>query len=263
MFAWRAFPREPGAGPGAYLTVPELARRGIEVAFTTRHGGRSNEPFSSLNLSYVSGDVPEVVRANRRRALAAVGGDLASWTGARQVHGSRTVRVGTAERGAGWGSPDDLIPNADSLWTDEPDVSIVVLTADCVPVVLADPHRRRVGVVHVGWRGLVGGAISSAVDSMGGAEGLTAYIGPSIGPCCYEVGRDVADPAREMFGDIVRDSDAGQRLDLWAGSLAALARAGVKEVWPAALCTRCEQHRFFSNRADSAARQGVLARLAS
>src|SRR5436190_6562375 len=116
MFAWRAFPEEPGASPGAYLTVPALARSGIDVAFTTRLGGRSAAPFDSLNLSYSSGDDAEVVRANRRRALAAVGGTLGSWTGARQVHGTSAVHTGVAERGAGWASPSDVVADADALW---------------------------------------------------------------------------------------------------------------------------------------------------
>ncbi|TMK21806.1 MAG: laccase domain-containing protein, partial [Actinobacteria bacterium] len=146
MFAWRAFPEEPGVSSGAYLTVPALARSGIDVAFTTRHGGRSATPFESLNLSYSSGDDAGVVRANRRRALAAVGGALESWTGARQVHGVAAVHAGIGERGAGWESPSDVIADADALWTDVPDVSVVVLTADCVPVLLADREKRRVGV---------------------------------------------------------------------------------------------------------------------
>src|SRR5438309_4346224 len=120
MFAWRAFPQEPGADPGAYLTVPELARRGIGVAFTTRHGGTSDDPYASLNLSYVSGDRPDAVRDNRRRALAAVGAELESWTGARQVHGARAVRVGSSERGAGWDSAERVIRDPAASWTGEP-----------------------------------------------------------------------------------------------------------------------------------------------
>src|SRR5439155_1039143 len=88
-----------------------------DVAFTTRHGGRSATPFESLNLSYSSGDDAGVVRANRRRALAAVGGALESWTGARQVHGVAAVHAGIGERGAGWESPSDVIADADALWT--------------------------------------------------------------------------------------------------------------------------------------------------
>lgn len=263
MFAWRAFAQEPGAGPGAYLTVPELARHGVEIAFTSRHGGASGPPFASLNLSYVSGDDPEVVRANRARALRSVGGRLDSWTGSRQVHGARAVRVGSAERGAGWDSPENVIPDADALWTDEPDVTLVVLTADCVPVVLADPDRGRIAVVHAGWRGLVAGVIGATIEQMGGGAGVRAFVGPSIGPCCYNVGTDVATLARERLGDVVRDGGSPERLDLWAGALAELARAGVNEVWPAALCTRCEPGRFYSHRFGDLGRQGVLVRLAS
>ena len=263
MFAWRAFAEEPGAGPGAYLTVPELARHGVEIAFTSRHGGTSRSPFGSLNLSYSSGDDPDVVRANRTRALRSVGGGLGSWTGARQVHGSRAVQVGSSARGAGWDSPANVIPDADALWTEQPDITVVVLTADCTPIVLADPDRRRVGVVHAGWRGLLSGVIEATVEQMGGVGGLRAFVGPSIGPCCYQVGSDVATLARERLGDVVRQGGGPERLDLWAGALVALTRAGVREVWPAALCTRCEPDRFYSHRLGDLGRQGAFVRLAS
>jgi polyphenol oxidase len=261
MFAWRALEREPGASPGAVLIVPELARHGIAVAFTTRLGGRSVEPFASLNLSYSSGDDVETVRANRRRALAAVGATLQDWTGARQVHSTRAIRVGDAERGAGWESPATVIADADALWTDRPGPALVVLTADCTPILLADTERRRIGAVHAGWRGLLDGIVERTVDEMGGPEGLVAFVGPSIGPCCYEVGSDVAGPARERLGDVVRAVDGREHLDLWGGSLAALGRAGVREVWPAALCTRSEPDRFYSHRAGARGRQGLIARI--
>ncbi|MFY9585896.1 MAG: polyphenol oxidase family protein, partial [Actinomycetota bacterium] len=259
MFAWRALAREPGASPGAVLTVPELARHGIEIAFTTRLGGRSGDPFASLNLSYSSGDDPDVVRRNRTRALAAIGGALGDWTGARQVHSAHAVRVGDAERGAGRESPAGVIPDADALWTDRPGPALVILTADCTPILLADTARRRIGVVHAGWRGLLGGIVEETVAAMGDAANLTAFVGPSIGPCCYEVGPDVSAPARDALGDVVRTVDGREHLDLWAGSLIALARAGVREVWPAALCTRSEPDRFYSHRAGARGRQGLLA----
>jgi polyphenol oxidase len=262
MFAWRAFEREPGAGPGAYLTVPELARHGIHIAFTSRHGGASARPYASLNLSYVSGDDPEVVRVNRARALRAVGAEPGSWTGSRQVHGSRSERVGAPERGSGWDSPATVIPETDALWTDTPDVTIVVLTADCTPVVLVDPHRRRVGVVHAGWRGLIAGVTETTVEAMGGGDGLRAFVGPSIGPCCYEVGPDVAAQAKGRLGDVVRSRGERTHLDLWAGTMRSLARAGVREMWPAALCTKCEPDRFYSHRAGDLGRQGALVRIA-
>jgi len=88
VFAWRAFPARGDASPGAYLAVPALESAGIRIAFTTRHGGFSGDPFSSLNLSFFSGDDPDVVMANRARAMAVIGGDPASWTSGRQVHGA-------------------------------------------------------------------------------------------------------------------------------------------------------------------------------
>jgi hypothetical protein len=256
VFAWRAYPPAAGASDGAYLTAPSLSRRGVRVAFTTRHGGVSREPFTSLNLSYISGDDPAWVRANRARALGVLGLGLSAWTSGRQVHGSHVVRVGPSERGAGADSPADTIPGADALWTQDPGIALAVLTADCVPLVLADPDRMLLGVVHVGWRGLVGGVVERALADIGTGGSMVALAGPSIGPCCYEVGEDVAGPARERFGEEVL---RGRNLDLWAGVAGALRAGGARQVHFAALCTRCEPARFYSHRRGDAARQGVVA----
>lgn len=267
MFAWRAFPSRGGsstgpaeqAGPGAFLTVPSLLDAGIRVAFTTRHGGASSEPFGSLNLSFVSGDDPAIVTANRSRALAAIGATVDSWCGARQVHGSSVVHATAAERGRGARSAETTIPDADALWTDEPGVAVAVLTADCVPILLADPEARRIAVVHAGWRGLVAGVVEAAVAAMGGAP--VAFVGPAIGPCCYEVGPEVSGAAREALGDEVIVANGSVHLDLWRGARIALMRAGVGRTHSAVLCTRCETSRFYSHRAGDAGRQGVIAML--
>ncbi|MGH2793395.1 MAG: peptidoglycan editing factor PgeF [Actinomycetota bacterium] len=221
----------------------------------------SADPFDSLNLSYSSGDDPEVVRRNRTRAVSAVGGSLSSWTGARQVHGTRIVKVDGGVRGAGWDSPAHVIPDADALWTDEPDVGLVVLTADCVPILLADRDAGRIAVVHSGWRGLVAGIIEESVGAVGNPDALVAFIGPAVGPCCYEVGEEVAAPAEARLGDVVRRRGDRTHLDLWRGATIALARSGVREIWPAALCTKCEPGRFYSHRAGAHGRQGLIARL--
>jgi hypothetical protein len=260
VFAWRTFAERADAPGGAYLTAPALERAGVRVAFTTRHGGTSAEPFATLNLSYVSGDDPRTVRANRARALAAVEVAPEAWTGGRQVHATNVERVDETRRGAGAASPDDTIPGTDALWTEQPGIALVVLVADCVPILLADLDRRRVAVVHAGWRGLVAGVIEAAADAMGASKATVALAGPSIGPCCYEVSADVATPATERFGSGVM---RGSNLDLWAGAAAALRAAGVADASFAALCTRCESERFFSHRAGSAARQCVVACLAS
>lgn len=258
MLSWRALPPDGGARPGAVLTSPALARAGVRAAFTTRLGGVSDTPYESLNLSYVSGDDPERVRANRARVLRALGVPPDAWTNGRQVHGARAARAGAAERGRGAFSPDESIPDTDALWTDEPGLALAVLGADCAPVLLADPARRRIGVAHAGWRGLVAGVLGALVEAMGASPSLAAWVGPAIGPCCYEVGDDVAAPARRALGeDVVR----GGRLDLWAGCAGALRRAGVAEIWLSALCTRCEPWRFYSHRAGDIGRQGVVAAL--
>lgn len=272
MFAWRAFPSRgdastgpagPGgrpAGPGAYLAIPSLEREGIAAAFTTRSGGWSEHPFASLNLSLVAGDDPATVRVNRARALTTIGADRAAWTSARQVHGSGVSEVGQADVGAGALDPDATIEGTDALVTSVPGAALVVLTADCLPVLLVAPSHGRVGVVHAGWRGLVAGVIEAGVHAMR-APDIQAFIGPSIGPCCFEVGAEVADPVADAYGaDAVRAGAGGKpHVDLWRGARAALSRAGVGSIIASALCTRCEPHRFFSHRAGDTGRQAVVA----
>jgi YfiH family protein len=250
-----------GVGSGAYLTMPALAGAGIRVAFTTRHGGVSGDPYSSLNLSFVSGDDPAAVLSNRARSLAAIGARPEAWTSGRQVHGAGVAGVGRAEAGAGSHSPETTLAATDAVWTEEPGIVLAVLTADCVPVLLADAARGRIAAVHAGWRGLVAGVIEAAAEAMGAGASTTACLGPSIGPCCYEVGEDVAGAAAASLGnDVVRGGDGARlTLDLWRSARIALRRAGIGDVRPSALCTRCEPHRFYSHRAGDVARQGLLA----
>lgn len=262
MFTWRVLDGGARAGSaGAYLTVPGLAAAGIRAAFTTRLGGDSEPPYASLNLSFASGDDPERVRANRARVLALLGLGRGSWTGGRQVHGTTVARVTAAERGAGHDSPRTTIPATDGLWTEEPGTALVVLAADCAPILLADPARRRIAVAHAGRRGLIAGIVEEAVRAVGPSESLRAFVGPSIGPCCYEVDPASAEAARAALGDEVLGGGERRHLDLWKGCALALARAGVRGIWLAALCTRCESHRFFSHRAGDRGRQGLVAAL--
>ncbi|HEX9713877.1 MAG TPA: peptidoglycan editing factor PgeF [Actinomycetota bacterium] len=241
--------------------MPALNGAGIRAAFTTRHGGFSAAPFASLNLSFLAGDDPDLVRANRARVLGTLGANAESWTSAMQVHDADVARVGPAELGSGATEPDTVIPGTDALWTDRPGAALAVLTADCAPILLADPSRRRIGVVHAGWRGMVAGVIGNAVAAVEAAPTTVAFIGPSIGPCCYEVGEEVASAARETLGPEVVRERPGTRphLDLWRGAALALRAAGVHDVRPSALCTRCEPHRFYSHRAGDDARQGLVA----
>ena len=150
----------------------------------------------------------------------------------------------------------------DALWTDEPGVPVAVLTADCLPIALARANgdEPALAVVHAGWRGLLGGVVENAVAALGGSA--VAIVGPAIGPCCYEVGDDVAEPYRARFGaGVLR----GRNLDLWQAAELALVGAGCTRIERLDLCTSCRADLFFSYRRDGerTGRQGVIGLVAS
>jgi polyphenol oxidase len=223
---------------------------GYCVAFTTRVGGVSEGPYASLNLGRKSGDVPERADENRRIACDAIGADVEKLALNFQVHSACVLRAAPGMRGE----------HADGLWTDEPGLPILAMSADCLPIVLARVGKPGVAVLHAGWRGLLAGIVAAGTDALGG-EKLVAAVGPAIGPCCYEVGDEVAAPFRARFGD---DVVRGSRLDLWTSAERALLAAGVERVDRFDRCTFCEPETFFSHRRDAGitGRQGVIAYVA-
>lgn len=209
------------------------------VAFSTRLGGVSEGAFASLNLGLLTDDRRANVEENRRRLCAAVGADPARLTLNRQVHGAEVHRAVAGRRG---------IPG-DGLWTDEPGVPMLKVTADCLPVALARVNGEPgLALLHAGWRGLAEGVLEAGVAALGGR--IAAVVGPGIGVCCYEVGPDVAG----VFG--VR----GRKLDLRAAAERALRAAGVERLEHVDLCTACRADLFFSHRRDAGVtgRQGVI-----
>ena len=151
-----------------------------------------------------------------------------------------------------------------ALVTDRPDIALVVTAADCVPVYLLDPERRVIGLVHAGWRGTVAGAGAAAVAKMAAAfgsrpEAIRAVVGPSIGPCCYEVDAAVTGPLRAHFGEQANlflqpgAREAKWMLDLWEANRTDLTRAGVPrdQIQLSRACTACGVGDFFSHRAES------------
>jgi polyphenol oxidase len=219
-----------------------------EVAFSTRVGGVSEGPYASLNLGRLTGDDIERVDENRRLLCAELGADVERLALNRQIHSTLVHR---AEPGAR-GEPGD------GLWTDEPDLPVLAMSADCVPVALARVHGEKPGVavLHVGWRGLLTGIVAEGVRALGGRS--HAAVGPAIGPCCYEVGLDVAEPLAATFGaDVLR----GRNADLWTATERALRTAGVAEVERIDLCTQCNPDLFFSHRRTGKPRgvQGAIA----
>lgn len=228
-----------------------------EVVFSTREGGVSEGPYASLNLGRLTGDDVHRVDENRRRLCAEAGAELERLALNRQVHSTLVHRARAGRRGA----------PGDGLWTDQRDLPILAMAADCLPIALVRADGApAVAVMHAGWRGLLAGIVAAGVgalseDCVTGTQSLRAAVGPAIGPCCYEVGPEVADPFREAFG---RDVLRGRNLDLWTSAERALNRAGVEEVHRIELCTVCNPDRFFSHRRTGKPRgvQGVIARVA-
>ena len=219
-----------------------------EVVFSTREGGVSEGPFASLNLGRATADEPHRVDENRRRLCAEVGAANEALAMNYQHHSVDVLKARPGSRGE----------RGDGLWTDDPGLPLLALAADCLPVAVARANGARpaLAVLHAGWRGLLSGIAASGVAALGGGP-ATAIVGPGIGPCCYEVGEEVAAPFRAAFGaDVVR----GQNLDLWSAAERALRAAGCAQVDRLDLCTACNPDRFFSHRRDDGVngRQGVL-----
>jgi len=210
-----------------------------------------------LNLGLLTEDDPARVVENRRRLCEAVRADPDGATMAWQRHGATVTRA----QPRGVVTPGTVYEHCDGLWSDEPGRAMLLLTADCLPIAIARrTGRPAVSILHAGWRGLLNGVVAAGVRSLGDEE-VAAAIGPGIGPCCYEVGEEVAAPFREAFGeDVVR----GGRLDLWTSAERALRAAGCVDVDRLDLCTSCEPDRFFSHRRDRGrtGRQGVIAYVA-
>jgi polyphenol oxidase len=197
---------------------------------------------------------------NRRRLAEGVGIDPERARMAWQRHGA-DVRKASPE---GILAPGTQHEACDGFWSDEPGQGMMLVTADCVPVAIArvngNGDRPALGVLHVGWRGLLDGIVENGVAALG-AGGLAAAIGPGIGPCCYEVGPDVSVPFEARFGSEVLGDG---KLDLWRATEVALTGAGVDEVERADLCSFCHPDLFFSHRRDrgTTGRQGVIAAVA-
>lgn len=236
------------------LSADLLGALGVPHAFTTRVGGVSAPPLDALNLGRGVGDAREAVRENRTRALRALERSLGDHVEASQVHGREVALVTGAHRG-------QVVPGADGLASADPAVVLAVHCADCVPLLLADARRRAVAAVHTGWRGTGAGAAQAAVSAMGHAFGsrpgdLVAAIGPSIGPCCYEVDAPVVERVRGWpWRDAVLTPSRRQghwMFDLWEANRRQLVDAGVPSaaIAVAGLCTAHHPALFFSARRD-------------
>ncbi len=235
----------------------------MRVAVSTRADG---------SMGFTGAPYPDAVRAARRAFLAAAGLDAAAAVAVRQVHGSRILLAGPGDRGRGGPDPAAVLGEADGIATHEAGLPLLVLSADCVVGAVADRNGRAVGVFHAGWRGVLAGAPAAAVEAVArlaslpaGVRGdFRAVLGPSIGPCCCEVGEEIPRRFLRRFGDAARawfrtGRTGKPHLDLPGAVLAALEAAGVPvEGVRGAGCTRCGVD-WFSHRRGDAGRQALVA----
>lgn len=248
----------------------------VRALFTTRHGGFSESPWDTLNLGTHVGDRPGHVAQNRALLQSAVrergGGELVFLN---QVHGCDVLDVDTFAS-----SQPVQGQAADGSITGSPGRALVMMVADCLPVLITDRSGRRVGAFHAGWRGLAGeqgwGILESAVHAFAQASptapavpasDLLVWLGPCIGPSAFEVGDEV----RQAFGSAQPEAlllfqPAAQRPGHWLADLAGLARlrlraAGVSAVYgndgTRAWCTHTQSASFFSHRRDALRRGGT------
>jgi len=231
----------------------DIFSKDVINAVFTRQGGVSPEPWHSLNLSISVGDEPERVAANRVRAFEALGRDPASIHDVWLVHGTDIIYADNPR-------PLSEPPHkADILFTDNPNVSLFMRFADCVPLLFHDPKKGVVGIAHAGWMGTVKGVAEASIKGMQARYGsdpadVVVGIGPSISVDQYEVGEEVAAQFREKYG---ADSDRTLQmrngkihLDLWMANVIQLQNMGVEQIQVSGLCTASHLDDWFSHRAE-------------
>jgi YfiH family protein len=226
---------------------------GVGAVFTDRSGGVSLPPYDELNLAYHVGDDWDRAFANRSLMAAAIGAPLSRCCYVHQVHGASVVTVGADQ--VDTVRMRSARVDADSMVTTAVAAPLVILVADCVPVLLADPAARVVGAVHAGRRGVAAGVVRAAVAAMtaAGATDLRAVVGPSVCGRCYEVPEAMAAEVDAAVPGIrARTREGTASLDLPAAVARQLAEAGVAQVTLDGRCT-VEDPALFSHRRDGAA----------
>lgn len=229
---------------------------------STRVGGVSEGGQFALNMGFMPADTTTNVLTNRDLLLKELNIPLTSVVLGEQKHTTNIAVVTAEDMGRGAMDRESRLPATDALITAVPGVCLMVLAADCVPILLYDTEKRVIAAVHAGWKGTVGRIVEKVVERMRQEFGcepkdIRAGIGPSIGPCCYEVGEDVAEVALENIGDlescVKKNEETGKYiLDLWEANRLQLIHVGLYsgKIEMARMCTCCHGDEFFSHRAS-------------
>lgn len=237
-------------------TFDALSALPVHAHVSTRHGGVSPQPWQSLNLSITRGDERTHVEENRDRLTTAIGVQTTDLVRCRQVHSTGVAKVD-------WSDANQWKDQTDALITDTVGLPLLLLFADCVPLLLYDRRRHVLGVCHAGWRGTVNGMVTATLWAMQAAydtlpTDVLVCIGPSIGPASYEVGPEVLAMATTKLADAERffaypnGVDRNPYFDLWRANVAQLTDAGVPadQIEVSGIDTAQTTHDFFSHRAE-------------
>jgi YfiH family protein len=226
---------------------------GTTHGFFTRKGGVSPSPWSSLNCGGDLGDHVGNIIENQNRIFSTVNRPVGSSYDVWQVHGTDVIFTTEPRK------PDENHKKADAIFTDSPDVTLLMRFADCVPILVYHKERRIVGIIHAGWQGTINQVASKAIrkacEHYGvRSEDMVAGIGPSIGPDHYEVGREVQSHARSVFGDMTDKCFSINNnkvfMDLWTANEILLMNAGIEKIKIMRICTACDTQSWFSHRAE-------------
>ena len=231
-----------------------LEAAGFAHGFSTRLGGVSVGPYASMNLGWSVGDDPRAVEENHQLLAAAIGHERSALRLATQVHGASVLDADAVGRDRRSEPPGT---GHDALVAREKGIAVGVRTADCVPILVADPATGAVAAIHAGWRGVVAGVVPSALDVLAPDREtrgrLLAVIGPHIRVDRFEVGQDVADRiAGASDASVVRSGGAKPHVDLARAIRIQLERAGLSaaNVDDVGGCTLSDAERFHSHRRD-------------
>ncbi|HMN11426.1 MAG TPA: peptidoglycan editing factor PgeF [Bellilinea sp.] len=231
-----------------YYYLENLQRAGVEHGFFTRKGGISPKPFDTLNLASTVGDTRDNIIENRMRIFNVFDSPVESIFDVWQVHSDRIM---ISEEPRPLASDHE---KADAIVTSNPNVTLFMRFADCVPIMLYDPKSGVGAIVHAGWKGTVDKILTKTVLKIRehyGSKDMIAGIGPSIGPCHYEVGKEVIQQVEKAFPKMANEliSEANH-FDLWKANQVQLEELGISNIQVAEVCTACDTSRWFSHRAE-------------
>ncbi len=238
----------------SYYQFAEDEFDGILHGFFSRNGGVSPYPWRSLNLATTVGDSRENVIENRKRIFESLSRPVKSLFDVWQVHSTNVICTDMSR------DLNEPHQKADAIFTDRPEITLLMRFADCVPIILYDKSKHVVGIVHAGWQGTVNNIVHHAIAEIEhryrvNPADIVAGIGPSIGPDHYAVGENVFQAAEGVFGKerelFFQRENGSLFFNLWQANGYLLAKAGVTKIHYSNICTACNLKDWYSHRAEN------------